>query len=132
MGGFLLALYQGCTVCHAENLRRIPENLQETQATVMLGVPLLFENFYRRIESGIKQKGESKFRVAQGIASVSQRLFRLDLRRRLFKAIHDKFGGHLRLFISGGAAVNPRVEIVHLRRGCRESSSGQRLARTRV
>jgi len=109
MGGFLLALYQGCTVCHAENLRRIPENLQETQATVMLGVPLLFESFYRRIESGIKQKGESKFRVAQGIASVSQRLFGLDLRRRLFKAIHDKFGGHLRLFISGGAAVNPRV-----------------------
>ena len=36
MGGFLLARYQGCTVCHAENLRRIPENLQETRATVML------------------------------------------------------------------------------------------------
>jgi long-chain acyl-CoA synthetase len=109
MGGFLLALYQGCTVCHAENLRRIPENLQETRATVMLGVPLLFESFYRRIESGIRQQGASKFRVAQGIASVSQRLFRLNLRRRLFKPIHDKFGGHMRLLISGGAAVNPRV-----------------------
>ena len=109
MGGFLLALYQGCTVCHAESLRRIPENLQETGATVMLGVPLLFESLYRRIESGIKEKGEGKFRLAKGIASVSQRLFRLNIRRRLFKPIHDKFGGHLRLFISGGAAVNPRV-----------------------
>jgi long-chain acyl-CoA synthetase len=109
MGGFLLALYQGCTVCHAENLRRIPENLQETRATVMLGVPLLFESFYRRIESGIKQKGEGKFRVAKGIASVSQQLFRLNLRRQIFKPIHDKFGGHMRLLISGGAAVNPRV-----------------------
>ena len=76
MGGFLLALYQGCTVCHAESLRRIPENLKETGATVMLGVPLLFDTFYRRIESGIKEKGQSKFRLALGIASICERLFR--------------------------------------------------------
>ncbi len=109
MGGFLLALYQGCTVCHAENLRRIPENLRETGATVMLGVPILFETFYRRIESGIKQKGQSKFRLALGIASLCERLLRLNVRRRLFKPIHDQFGGRLQLLISGGAAVNPQV-----------------------
>ncbi|MCZ6879267.1 MAG: AMP-binding protein [Acidobacteria bacterium] len=109
MGGFLLALYQGCSVCHAESLRRIPENLKETGATVMLGVPLLFETFYRRIESGIKQKGQSKFRLALGIAFICERLFRLNVRRRLFKPIHDQFGGRLQLFISGGAAVNPQV-----------------------
>ena len=109
MGGFLLALYQGCTVCHAESLRRIPENLQETGATVMLGVPLLFETFYRRIESGIREKGGSRFRLAKKIASMSERLFRLNVRRRLFKSVHDKFGGRLKLLISGGAAVNPQV-----------------------
>lgn len=109
MGGFLLALYQGCTICHAESLRRIPENLQETKASVMLGVPLLFESLYRRIESGIKEKGERKFRLAKGIASASQRLFRVNLRRQLFKPIHAKFGGNMKLLISGGAAVNPRV-----------------------
>ncbi len=30
-------------------------------------------------------------------------------RRRVFKALHERFGGRLRLLISGGAAVNPDV-----------------------
>lgn len=107
--GFLTALYQGCAICHAENLRRIPDNLLETRATVMLGVPLLFETIYRRIESGIREKGEGKFRLAKGIASLSEKLLRINLRRRIFKPLHDKFGGRLRLLISGGAAINPAV-----------------------
>lgn len=107
--GFLTALYQGATIYHAESLRRIQDNLVEARATVMLGVPLLFETIYRRIEKGIKEKGEGKFRIAKGVASAAQRFFKVDLRRRIFKALHERFGGRLRLLISGGAAVNPEV-----------------------
>jgi long-chain acyl-CoA synthetase len=109
MGGFLLALYQGCTICHAESLRRIADNLRETNPTVVIGVPLLFESLYRKIESGIKQKGEMKFRVAKAIATLSERLFGLNIRRSLFKAIHDQLGGSLDLLISGGAAGNSQI-----------------------
>ncbi len=107
--GFLTALYQGATIYHAENLRRIAENLQEARATVMLGVPVLFETIYRRIEKGIQEKGARKFRLAKGLAAVVQKVSGVDLRRRLFKALHERFGGRLRLLISGGAAVNPDV-----------------------
>ncbi len=107
--GFLTALYQGATIYHAENLRRISENLLESKATVMLGVPLLFETIYRRIEKGIKEKGEGKFKLAKGLAKVSETLLRKDIRRTLFKSLHEKFGGRLRLLISGGAAINPEV-----------------------
>ena len=106
--GFLTALYQGASIYHAENLRRIPENLAETRATVVLGVPLLFETMYRRIEKGIREKGERKFRIAKGGASLTER-FGLSIRRRLFKPVHDRLGGNLRLLISGGAAMNPEV-----------------------
>ena len=109
MAGFLLALYQGCTICHAESLRRIPDNLRETNPTLVIGVPLLFENLYRKIESGIKQKGEMKFRVAKRVADLSERLFNLNIRRSLFKPVHDQLGGRLELFISGGAAGNPLI-----------------------
>lgn len=109
MAGFLLALYQGCTVYHAESLRRIPDNLRETKPTVMIGVPLLFEGLYRKIENGIKQKGEMKFRVAKGIASFAERLLKLKIRRSLFKPIHDQLGGRLNLLISGGAAGDPQI-----------------------
>lgn len=107
--GFLTALYQGATICYAENLRRIAENLKETRASVMLGVPALFEAIYRRIQTGVEEKGKKKFAFAKGLAAVSETLLRVNLRRTLFKALHDKFGGNLRLLISGGAAINPAV-----------------------
>lgn len=109
--GFLTALYQGATICHAESLRRIAENLRETQATVMLGVPALFEAMYRRIESAVAEKGGRKFHLARRIAWVAEKLFRTSIRRLLFRQLHRQFGGRLRLFISGGAALNPEVSI---------------------
>lgn len=107
-GGFLMALYQGSTVCHAESLRRIAENINETRCTIMLGVPLLFDMMYRRIEAGMKKKGEGKVRMAKRIASFSE-FFGIKIRRRLFKEVHQKFGGRLRLLIAGGAAATPAV-----------------------
>jgi long-chain acyl-CoA synthetase len=107
--GFLTALYQGATIFYAENLRRIQDNLAESRATVMLGVPLLFESFYKRIDKGIKERGEKKFRLAKGLAGLTEWVLRIDLRRRLFKELHAKLGGCLRLLISGGAAGNPAI-----------------------
>jgi len=82
--GLLVALYQGCTICHAESLRRIADNLRETKATVMLGVPLLFETFYRRLEGIIQEKGGRRFKLAKLVAHILERVFRLNLRRRIF------------------------------------------------
>lgn len=107
--GFLTPLYQGCSICHAENLRRIAENLRETCATTMLGVPLLFETIHRRIESGIREKGRRKFQFAKRVAAVTENLFGFSVRRKLFRQLHEQFGGALRLLISGGAAINPEV-----------------------
>ncbi len=107
--GFLTALYQGACICYAESLRRIGENLAETRSTVMLGVPLLFESMYRRIREGIQEQGPWKFRLAQAVASFGERVLRVNLRRRIFRKLHDRFGGRLELLICGGAAVNPEV-----------------------
>jgi long-chain acyl-CoA synthetase len=108
-GGFLTALYQGCTICHAENLRRIPDNLRETGANVLLGVPLLFETFYRRIEQGVREKGARRFLLGKKLASLAEPFFGRRARRRIFHEIHEKLGGNMRLFISGGAAIDPAV-----------------------
>jgi len=83
--GFLVALYQGCTICHAESLRKIPDNLRETQATIMLGVPALFETFYRRIEKAIQEKGVRRFWFAQRIAAATEMFLGVNIRRQIFK-----------------------------------------------
>ena len=113
--GMLTAFYQGACVCHAESLRRIVDNLVETKATVMLGVPAIYEAIYRRIKSGIEQKGKAKFKVAKRIASLSELVLRKSIRKKLFHQVHEKIGGHLRLLISGGAALAPEIS-----RGFRE------------
>ena len=113
--GFLTALYQGALICYAESLRRVVDNLRESGATVMLGVPALFEAMYRRILAGIEEKGAGRFRLAKGIAGIGEKFFGVSLRRRLFRELHERFGGRLRLLISGGAAINPDVS-----RGFRE------------
>ena len=107
--GFLLALYRGSMVSYAENLRRIAENLAETKATAMLGVPLLWHALYKRIEAGMAEKGRWKVTAAKRLAAISERTLGRNIRRKLFARVHEKFGGSLRILISGGAAVDPAV-----------------------
>jgi len=107
--GFLLPLYAGALISYAENLRRIVENIAETRATGVLGVPLLWHTLYKKIEAGMAEKGMWKVHAAKTLAAVSQRTLGLNLRSRLFAGVHRKFGGALRILISGGAAVEPAI-----------------------
>ncbi|MGV8057459.1 MAG: AMP-dependent synthetase/ligase [Smithellaceae bacterium] len=107
--GFLCPLYRGATVAYCEGLRYIPKNLKESRATVMLGVPLIYELIYRNIWSQARKKGSSgKLRAAVWISNLL-RSFGIDITKKLFSAIHDTFGGNLRLFISGAAGIDPRI-----------------------
>ena len=107
--GFLLALYLGATISYAENLRRLTENLAETRSTAMLGVPLLWHAIYAKIESGMAESGIWKVKAAKKAAALSEKVLGWNIRRFLFAKVHKKFGGCLRLLISGGAAVDPAV-----------------------
>jgi len=107
--GMLTPLYRGCTIAYCDNLRRLSDFMQEVKPTMMLGVPLLFESVYRRIREEIQRRGQGKFLMARGLANLVQPIFGAGLRNRLFSPIHKKFGGRLRLLISGGAAVDPVV-----------------------
>jgi long-chain acyl-CoA synthetase len=107
--GMLTPLYRGCTIVYCENLRRLADQMKEVQATMLLGVPLLFESIYRKIQEGVREKGRGKFAVAKGLAGLTHRFLGLDLRKKIFHALHERFGGKLRLLISGGAAVDPAV-----------------------
>jgi len=107
--GFLLALYCGATISYAENLRRIVENLSETRSTAMLGVPLLWHAIYKKIESGMASEGLWKVNAAKKVAAFMEKIFGWNIRRFLFSKVHEKFGGCLRILISGGAAIDPAV-----------------------
>lgn len=107
--GFLLPLSIGAVTSYAENLRRIVENIAETRTTGVLGVPLLWHTLYKKIEAGMREKGMWKVRAAKTVAALCEGTLGLDIRSKLFAGVHRKFGGALRILISGGAAVDPAV-----------------------
>lgn len=108
--GFLCQIYRGSTVAYFEGLRHIPKNLQESKTTMMLGVPLIFEAMYKRIwDQAAKKPGTvKKLKTAIKISNFLLK-FGIDLRRKLFAQIHESLGGHVRLFISGAAGIDPEV-----------------------
>ena len=109
--GFLCQVHVGSTIAYARNLKTISENLAEVKTTIMLGVPLLFETFYRRINTSAFSgfTGKLKYAVASGTCMFFRRFLGIDFRRKVFKQLHDKFGGNLKRFISGGAALKPEI-----------------------
>ena len=108
--GFLYPLSRGSSIAFCEGIRHIAENLKEYQATVMVSVPILFEAMYRKVMKTIEKKGKLKT-VQKGI-KISQFLLRfgIDIRKKLFKEIHDTLGGKVRIFVAGGAALDPEAE----------------------
>lgn len=108
--GFLAQIYRGATIAYCEGLRHIVKNLQESKATMMNGVPLIFEAIYRHMwEQAAKKPGMvKKLKMAIKVSNLLRKLG-IDLRKKLFAPIHENFGGSIRMFISGAAAIDPKV-----------------------
>ncbi len=108
--GFLCPHYRGAAVAYCEGLRHITKNLQESKATVMLGVPLLFEAIYRRIwdQASKNPKMLKKLKLGLKISNIARKIG-INLTKKLFAPIHNNFGGKLRVFISGAAGIDPEV-----------------------
>ena len=114
--GFLLPLYGGATVTYLRevNAETVREGLDEVRPTCMIGVPALFEAWHRRVRRQVRARGAQAERAYKGLLAF-HREFRsrtgVNLGQRLFKEIHDAFGGELRFAVSGGAALPREIAL---------------------
>lgn len=103
-------IYQGMTIAICEGLKSILKNMGEAPAGVMLGVPLIFEAMHRRIMKQAMSSGKyDALRKAISISKTLKLYNHPKIVKAMFKDIHDAFGGHMNLFIAGGAAIDPTV-----------------------
>ena len=107
--GFLGQVYRGTTVGICEGLRYIAQNIQEVRPTAILMVPVMLELFYKKIMKGVNADPKKAKKLKTGIKLANTFHFSTKMRRKLFKQIHDVFGGRMRLIILGGAPVNPEI-----------------------
>ena len=108
--GFLYPISTGGSIAFCDGIRHIAENIKEYKITAMISVPILYEAMYKKVMKAIEKKGKLET-VKKGVKISNFLLkFGIDIRKKLFKEIHDTFGGKLRLFVSGGAALDPDTE----------------------
>ena len=108
--GFLYPISKGSAIAFCDGIRHIAENIKEYQVSAMISVPILFEGMYKKVMKGIEKKGKLET-LKKGMKLSNFLLkFGIDIRKKLFKEVHDTLGGHLRLLVAGGAALDPEAE----------------------
>ena len=109
--GFLCPLFMGSSVHYARSLKTVAEDMQKAKPTIFLGVPLLYDKLFKRVMKNI-QEDKIKSKVVPPlikISSFAEKFGWKSLPKKIFKELHEKFGGAVRLFIVGGAAPDPKV-----------------------
>lgn len=105
--GFLFSLYKGAQTVFCDGLRHVVENLKEYQVSVMACVPAIYEKIFLIIRKQLEKQGkleeilenEEKYKDAP-----------MEEKKEIFKEIHNMLGGKIKLFISGAAALDPKIE----------------------
>ena len=95
---------------YCDGIRYIAKNFNEYHVSVFVGVPAILEAIYKNIWKNIEKQGKTK--LMKRMIKISNFLlkFHIDIRRKLFKPVLDGLGGKLRFIISGGAALDKKIE----------------------
>lgn len=109
--GFLGPFYCGASITFTDSLKsyNLLRIMQDTKVTIMCAVPLLFNLFYDGIEREVSEKGFLANSFFSLLKFISKLLSYQKLRKFLFSMIHKKLGGHIRFWVSGGAAIAPNI-----------------------
>lgn len=109
--GFLCPLYAGASAHYARSLKTVVDDLQKVKATILLGVPLLYDKMFKRIYKGI-QEDKIKSKIVPPLVkltNIADAIGWKSAKKIVFSELHKRFGGSIRLFIAGGAAPDPKV-----------------------
>ena len=121
--GFFLPILIGAEIFFNENRDQIVNDLLSVKPSLMTAVPRLYEVLHKKInnqlsnQSKITQKlfsktielGTKKFEKHELLFIEKLQDFALD--KLVRKKIQKKFGGNLKAFISGGAALNEQIGL---------------------
>ncbi|KAJ2809501.1 medium-chain fatty acid-CoA ligase faa2 [Coemansia guatemalensis] len=97
------------------DVRKVVEDIGELRPTVLVGVPRIFNRIHDQVWSQVNARGG----IASSLFSYAHGVKRANLKtgsnthwlwdRVVFKAVRERFGGRLRLVISGAAPISADV-----------------------
>ena len=123
--GYYLVLRAGASVGYSEGVRTLTDEMAKLKPTLMVCVPRVYEAFQERILDAVGKQPANKQQIfhkaiAAGreyaekkrttghvgpLAFVKNAVFD----KLVYAKLRERFGGHLRFLVSGGAALNPET-----------------------
>ena len=113
--GFLTPLSRGAQITYLDELNseNLAKAINNGHVTGMVGVPALWELLQRRIHNRLHESGKWVGETADLLMKFNAWLrdkTPLNFGQLLFYPIHEGMGGRIRYFISGGSALNEKVQ----------------------
>lgn len=125
MVGHFLAFFIGATVAYAESVDTVADNLKEVRPSLMASVPRLFEKIYGRILDSLEEGSPIKKKLFFWAIGVGKKVteykqknqslpgglkFKYKIATKLvFSKLHERVGGRVRFFVSGGAPLSKEI-----------------------
>jgi len=122
----------GAEIYYAESLERLVSNIAESRPTIMTAVPRLYETIYARIMHGLKSQSAFRQKLFMKAVALGRKRYEnpasLGVGERLQDVLLDglvrrkvaaRFGGRLKAFVSGGAALNYEIGVFFVALGVR-------------
>ncbi|WP_455373936.1 AMP-dependent synthetase/ligase [Limibacillus halophilus] len=122
----------GAQIYYAEGVEALLTNLAEARPTIMTAVPRLYESMHQRIRRNVDKQGGFKKTLFDKAVEIGAKRYHdpksLTLKERFLdvvcehlvrKKVRERFGGRLKAFVSGGAALNPEIGVFFTALGLR-------------
>ncbi len=122
----------GAEVYYSMGPDSLSQELASVRPTLMTAVPRLYEVLHDRIRRGVERQGGRKAALFARAVSLgrkayadpqsltfSERLMNAFLELTVRRKVHQRFGGRLKAFVSGGAALNADIGTFFLALGVR-------------
>lgn len=118
--GYYAMISSGVEIYYAESVDTVSKNMPEAKPTIMISVPRLFEKMYNLIVKSVEEGSDTKQAIfnwavetgrkynegKRGLVSLQKKI----ADKLVFDKLKQRTGGHVRLFVSGGAALPPEID----------------------
>ncbi len=120
-GGYYAIISCGAEIYYAESVDTVSKNMPEVKPTVMVSVPRLFEKIYNLIIKSVEEGSDTKKAIFNWAVEVGRKysegkrgfvsIQKVLADRLVFDKLKQRTGGEIRLFVSGGAALPPDIDL---------------------
>jgi long-chain acyl-CoA synthetase len=110
--GYYLPLYSGASIGYSTDISKLSEEIKERRPTIVIAVPRLFEKIHERINENVNKNIFKKliFKLAFSLKKNGKfKSLEKLCEKFVFSSIRAEFGGQIRFFVSGGAALPPKL-----------------------